>query len=220
MHHQDILDKEVSVRCKYYFIIFFVTFILLGCSQKNTGMRSNTFPVNQPMFDAFLEQFETLFPNDTMMDLTIRLFETDPFYGHSKEIDSSMIQYVAPIPPFFKASPSFKVKCETGWYVFLVHQYEVANIELKYIDVISYDFNGNMVSRMNLPFVDAHGGLYYELDEKTLGRGEIAISKNFLEYKWYCWRDHDKFIDTLLSKFKIFPNGSMKQVNVEETNKN
>lgn len=179
-------------------------------------MKSNIPLVNQPMFDAFLEQFETLYPNDTMMDLTIRLFETDPFYGHSKEIDSNMIQYVTPIPPFFKVSPSFKVKCETGWYVFLVHQYEVANIELKYIDVISYDFNGIMANRMNLPFTDAHGGLYYELDEKTLGRGEIAISKDFLEYKWYYWHDNDKMVDSLLSVFKILPDGSMKQIDIEK----
>jgi len=208
------------MRCKYHLIIIFVTFNLLGCSQKNIGMKPNTPPVNQPMFCAFLEQFETLYPNDTMMDLTIKLFETDPFYGHSKVIDSSMIQYVTPIPPFFKASPSFKVKCEKGWYVFLVHQYEVANIELKYIDVISYDFNGNMVSRMNLPFIDAHGGLYHELDEKSLGRGEIAISRDFLEYKWYCFRDYDKSVDTLLSRFIILPNGSMKEIDVEEVNKN
>lgn len=219
MRHQDILDKEVSMRCKYRFIIFFVTFNLLACSQKNTGMWSITPPVKQSMFGTFLEQFETLYPNDTMMDLTIRLFETDPFYGHSKEIDSSMIQYVAPIPPFFKASPSFKVKCEMGWYVFLVHQYEVANIELKYIDIISYDFNGNLVSRMNLPFVDAHGGLYYDMDKKNLGRGEIAISRGFLEYKWYYWHDNDKLVDSLLSVFKILPDGSMKQVDVEEINK-
>lgn len=221
MHHQDILDKEVSMRCKYYFIIFFVTFTLLGCSQKNTGISSYNPPVNQSMFDAFLEQFETLYPNDTMMDLTISLFESSPFYGHSKEIDSSTIQYVAPIPPFFKASPSFKVECKEGWYVFLVHQYEVANIELKYIDVISYDFNGNMVHRMSLPFTDGHGGLYWDLDERYSNQGTIAISRDYLDYRWYCeYRTGIGTLpepDSLFFRYKILPDGSMVQVDLEET---
>ena len=199
-------------------IIIFVALFLSSCSSCKLKQIPDITQSKVSDFITLLEQFEAFYPGDTLTDLSEKLFFTDPC--RTVGIDSSLAYIVAPLPPFFKASPSIKVKCEKGWFVFLVHQYEVANIELKYIDVISYDFNGNMVSRMNLPFVDAHGGLYYELDEKTLGRGEIAISKNFLEYKWYCWRDHDKFIDTLLSKFKIFPNGSMKQVNVEETNKN
>ena len=202
----------------YHLIVICISFILCCCSPKVAKQNMSVFNSTPEDFYTFLEQFETINPTDTMMDLSERLTMTDPF--HSNIIDSGQSQFVDPIPPFFKSCPSVKVKCKEGWYVLLVHQYEVANIELKYIDIISYDFNGRIINRMNLPYTDAHGGLYYDLDERYASQGEIAISKDYLEYTWYYKFDHQELADTLSFRYKILPDGSMIQVAFEKIKNN
>lgn len=193
------------------YIIVFVAFFLAGCSSYKA-----TPDVAQPKvsdFIALLDCFETFYPCDTLTDLTEELFVMVPW--HYPGIDSSLIYIVNPLPPFFKVMPSIKVKCAEGWYVFLVHQYVVANIELKYIDVISFDFNGNIICRMYLPFTDAHGGLYHDLDERYSSQGTIAIGNEYMEYKWYHKFTNKELSDTLSFIYKILPDGSMVQVNTE-----
>lgn len=197
--------------------IIFVVLLLSGCSSYNIKNTPHVTRTRSSDFIALLECFETFCPSDTLADLSEKLFFTDPC--HSSSIDSGLIYIVNPTPPFFKMSPSIKVKCKDGWYVFLVLQYEVANIELKYIDIISFDFNGNIVNRMNLPYTDAHGGLYYNLDERYSSQGEIAISKDYLEYTWYYMFDNQELADTLSRRYKILPDGSMIQVAFEENKK-
>lgn len=198
----------------YHLVVICISFIFCGCSPKIAKQNMSVFNSTPEDFYTFLEQFETINPTDTMMDLSERLTMTDPF--HANTIDSEHIQFVAPIPPFFKSSPSVKVKCPKGWYVLLVHQYEVANIELKYIDIISYDSIGNIVNRMNLPYTDEHGGLYYDLDERYASQGEITINKDCLEYTWYYKFDNPKLADTLSFRYKILSDGSMIQATFDK----
>lgn len=191
-------------------IAIFVVIILSGCSSHGVKHAQKTTQPDVSDFISLLEQFETFYPSDTLTDLSEKLSFTDPC--RSAPIDSSLVYIVAPLPPFFKSSPFIKVKCEKGWFVFLIHQYEVANIELKYIDIISFDFNGNIISRMNLPYTDAHGGLYYDLDERYDSQGVIAISKDYLVYTWYYKFDNKDLSDTLSFVYRILPEGSMLQV--------
>lgn len=191
-------------------IIIFVALFLSSCSSCKLKQIPDITQSKVSDFITLLEQFEAFYPGDTLTDLSEKLFFTDPC--RTVGIDSSLAYIVAPLPPFFKASPSIKVKCEKGWFVFLVHQYEVANIELKYIDVISFDFKGNIISRMNLPYTDGHGGLYYDLDERYASQGKIAISKEYLEYTWYYKFDNKDLSDTLSFRYKILSDGSMVQI--------
>ena len=191
-------------------IIIFVALFLSSCSSCKLKQIPDITQSKVSDFITLLEQFEAFYPGDTLTDLSEKLFFTDPC--RTVGIDSSLAYIVAPLPPFFKASPSIKVKCEKGWFVFLVHQYEVANIELKYIDVISFDFKGNIISRMNLPYTDRHGGLYYDLDERYASQGKIAISKEYLEYTWYYKFDNKDLSDTLSFRYKILSDGSMVQI--------
>ncbi len=195
---------------RIFHIIIFVALFLSGCSSCKLKQIPDVTQPKVSDFITLLEQFEVFYPSDTLTDLSEKLFFTDPC--RSAGIDSSLVYIVDPLPPFFKASPSIKVKCEKGWFVFLVHQYEVANIELKYIDVISFDFKGNIISRLNLPYTDSHGGLYYALDEKYASQGEIAISKEYLEYTWYYKFDNKDLSDTLSFRYKILSDGSMVQI--------
>ena len=191
-------------------VIIFVALFLSGCSSCKLKEIPDVTQSKASDFITLLEQFESFYPSDTLTDLSEKLIFTDPC--RAVGIDSSLVYIVAPLPPFFKTSPSIKVKCEKGWFVFLVHQYEVANIELKYIDVISFDFKGNIIGRINLPYTDGHGGLYYDLDERYASQGEIAISKEYLEYTWYYKFDNRDLSDTLFYRYKILSDGSMVQI--------
>lgn len=210
MHILDTYDKIFIMHRTYIWVLIYLSLIICGCSSKTIIQDFGSPHDESNEFYAFLDLFETIYPTDTMMDLTEKLTMTDPF--HFNEIDSEMIKYVLPIPPFFKVGPAIKIKCKEGWCVFLVHQYEVANIELKYIDIISYDLEGKIVSRLNLPYTDGHGGLYYDLDERYVSQGEIAISSENMEYTWYYKFNNKDLSDTLSFRYKILSDGSMVQI--------
>lgn len=134
-------------------------------------------------FDRFLSFFETHQISDTLINLSAMTPWTevveDPVFKEAHE------KWAGPLAPFFTQAPMFKFRKESCWYVLIKNVCEVANIEMCYIDILGYSVMGEMQDRIFLKVMDAHGGLFPELDEERLSQGLVLMNRDGIIHKWF-----------------------------------
>ena len=134
-------------------------------------------------FDSFLSFFKTYQISDTPVDLSaiipwVEVIEDTVF-------NDAVEQWAGPTVPFFNQSPMLKFQKESCWYVLIKNVCNVANIEMCFIDLVGYSISGEIQDRKLLKVMDAHGGLYWGLDEERLCQGIVLMNCDGIIHKWF-----------------------------------
>ena len=177
----------------------------------------NPYSSAQPMskesapysFNEFLSMFQTIYLNDTLVDLSY-WYRMDEFNSPLKE-PVLYKKYVNTTSPFFKSRPVAKFRKGTYWYIIALSKYYVANIQLLYVEIISFSNSAEIKDRLCLKVLDEHGGLYGGLDERRLNQGYIYISSSEIIYQWYEQMSEEQEYSVNKSQYILDENGLIEQ---------
>ena len=94
-------------------------------------------------------------------------------------------KYMIAYSPFFNSRPVAKFKKEPFWYVIALNEYHVANIQLLYVEMISFSDSAEIKDVLCLKVLDEHGGLFDDLDERKLNQGYVYLNSSGIMYHWH-----------------------------------
>lgn len=164
-------------------IIVFFIWIPIVIGSMDVSAQSVQGSTKNNRFDNFLAMFSTVNCLDSMVNVCDLILMRD--IKESSDVNDNIREWASPIVPFFQQTPIAKFADEYGWCVLILNSYRVANIEMSFIDIVTFSIDGVIKDRVYLSYLDEHGGLYYELDNMRSNQGRILLNHNTIKHEWF-----------------------------------
>lgn len=161
-------------------------------------------------FSMRCQQYDTLFPSDRFYPVRVEEGKVPLDAKYEK-----MLMMV----PFFKSYPAFRIDCPNGYVLGIFNYYPNRNW-LSYLDILSFDLHGRMVSR----FSWAESGVDFfplentETDQTAQILSSTKIVNGEISYE-YIKRSfiagEATFVESAVYRYKIQDDATLKLLSVE-----
>lgn len=197
-----------------FFLFTFKALLFWGVSDVQSQVIVDfSSPADSNMFQTFVNLFDITDVDDDSILLKIDPI-SDGLMGESNDnkiIDTLYYKFIRP-NPLFKPYAWRKIKCDFG-YIAIICYMQVNDFgDMFYYDMISYDFNGNMIGCLSIPYMSS----FFFNNKIISDEGLLYINHSYI--KSFIFHDedltnHNSKITVKAYDYSIAKNGKLQRNN-------
>lgn len=193
---------------KILFSVIVVFVILICCSFASIHDSCEQEDNPKHSFSHYLDFFINLNGiNDT-------LFITDSVWLYNTNKpginDSCFTHFAGEGNPFFQSFPMYYFCYPKGYLTIILHHYECFSHIMNYVELINYDFKGNIIERHNFPVFDEFGGMDSIFSDYSK-QADFKMTQYMIWYSWCQMSQNHDSAQCVTYNYSIDNAGSIKQ---------